>query len=234
MSCRSRANRLRSFSTAGRAFSCSASSSCRLRRRISRIPKIATEAARMPNTSPAWLPHPAAAPNPRVTATRTATVPAATRSGSTMEAGDRQVDDAGQPGLAQAPDHHRAEGDEAEQVRHRLPQRRVVDQPLALLADPDPQRHVESAEGDGRHHPDDPGELVAVVPAGHQRVDEEEQPHAREQRTEPVQLARSGPLLAHGLEGSHVGPARAGQTRAVSRAIAHAAPPTKTASPGPR
>ena len=58
MSCRSRAMRLRSSAMASRAISAWASASCLLRSTTLSMPPVATEASRMPSSSPIGIPRP--------------------------------------------------------------------------------------------------------------------------------------------------------------------------------
>src|SRR5262249_38129179 len=137
----------------------------------------------------------------------------------------------GQAGLAQADDGDGAERDQRTDVRQRPAQLRVADQLLPVGPGPEPQRHVDDGEGDRARHADDAAHLVAVLPAVGERVDEEEEPDAREQRPQPAHRPFSGdPCLLVGGPRGHSENASAGHTRAVSLLIRHAAPRTKIVS----
>ena len=85
MSCRSRAKRVRSLSTASRAFSWWATTRSMLRLITVRIPKTATEAAMIPKAVPTWLlPVLERRRGAMVPAVRATTTGAATRNGNTI------------------------------------------------------------------------------------------------------------------------------------------------------
>ena len=84
MSWRSRAKRVRSLSTARRAFSSWALTRSMLRVITARNPNTATDAAMIPNAVPTWLPQSSRAPRAIVPTIRTTTMGAATRNGKTM------------------------------------------------------------------------------------------------------------------------------------------------------
>ena len=73
-------------------------------------------------------------------------------------------------------------------------------------ADPRRRRHVDGGEGDRRQHPDPAGDRVAARPAPSiERVEQEEQPDAGEQRhrTGPASVAVRPDAAAPGCHGAH-------------------------------
>ena len=228
MSCRSRAKRVRSFSTARPAFSCWARSRSMLRLITARTPKMATDAAITANAVPTWLLQSSTAPRAITSTVSTTTSGAGDPEREDHHAGDGYVDDGRDPLLAQQHHHQHAEDHEQGDVGDSPTQRRVVDQLGPVGAGADPDGHVGRSERQRHDDAEHAAQLVAVGPALQQRADQEEQPDTREERTQPphpdLLVRRGGGVRAHGGQVSHA------QTRAVSLLIRHAAPATKIPS----
>ncbi len=90
-----------------------------LRRITIRMPKIATDAARMPNASPSWLPQSGGGTQPLGAHDQEGDRADGSGQGEHHDARHGDVDDAGQAGLADAADHQHAEGDQGDEVGER-------------------------------------------------------------------------------------------------------------------
>ena len=238
MSCRSRAKRLRSSSTASRAFSSLARTRSRLRAITCRMPHIAKAAASTANVRlPSW-----SQPGDRRAETTSYGHDQHQREGERQpgrqqhHAGDREVDRGRGPLLAQRQDHRRAasasQRGEQPTVPAAAPVRWRRSRSLAHAAEAD--------EVDARRTPtvaqdaDASRDGVPRGPAGRSGLTRKT---ARRPRTGPRSAGPVGCTLQsrRGLASlMAVTVVDRRQTRAVSLLIRHAAPPTKIASQATR
>ena len=226
MSCRSRAKRVRSFSTASSAFFSCARTRSMLRAIICRMPNTASDAAKIEKRSETGLCHEGLRLlSRRVSPASSSTVMRRVAQRQQHHGGHRAVDEGRRAGLAERRHHDGGEGEEHDEVGQRRRDRRVRGEVVAVASQPHPDRHVVGAE-DHRHQPaHDAGDGVAGVPRRHQRVEQEEQPDGGEPDPPAPGDRRRGDraAAAHPRHASR-------QTRAVSLLIRHAAPSTKIAS----
>ena len=241
MSCRSRAKRLRSFSTASSAFSACAETRATLRSIICWMPKIASDAAQIGEGQ----------------------ADAAAPAGDGLAQHDHQggVRDHQHDRDREREQHHRGDGDVdrgrradlAERQHHEAPECHQRHEPSErrppvggraielgpALAQPQPDQHVDGAERDRRRHAQHAPDRVPVLPAHAQGLDEEEQPDRREHGSAAGdrvgQLSGREAVRGGGRHGGHASPGRVadpwpGHTRAVSLLIRQAAPPTNRPS----
>ena len=235
MSCRSRANRLRSLSTASRAFSSWAETSSMLREQHLLDPEHrhrgGADAERQAALA-APVEH-QLAEQQHQRRRRASTSGAAHRGGKQHHHEHRDVDGGRGAGLPEAEHITHAERDQAagtrgSRVAHRRLERAM---PLPVRRIRSHDRHVDGAEQrPSRRCRATPATVSRSGPAGAQRVEQEEQPDGGEERPSrpgDAWLSSSpgtGRVSAHGGHGSGT------HTRAVSLLIRHAAPRTKIAN----